>query len=187
MLFWLSACIWNHCLVQYAAVSGHKGLMQDAIWEPDWSLPDDDCEALGGQTSRRTIPRARMPTRRKLLAHWNSRPQEAITQLVERKGTKMGLEEASWVFLESGQLQPYTGWPHGVTPVTHIIALILSFTYWKDLPWYILVPHLLPSQLCPFLVWALTRSSNTSILLFLRFPIYKLPTCHAELLLLLPK
>lgn len=114
------------------------------------------------------------------LHHWNSRPQEALTQLVEKEGTKMGLEETLWVFLESG-------WLHGVTPVTHIIALILDFTYWKDLPWYILVPHLLPSKLCPFLVWALTRSPNTSVILFLLFPIDMFPTCHAELLLLLPK
>lgn len=142
-------------------------MTKDAICRPYWSCLDHDGDASGGQSSRRTIPCAQMPTCRKLLAHWNSRLQQAFIQLVEREGTNTGLEEASWVFLESGWLEPYTRWLHRVIPVTHIISLILPFTYWKDLTWYILVPYLLPSQLCPFLAWALTRLSNASVILFL--------------------
>lgn len=153
---------------------------EDAHWNPCWSHLGDDCKASGAQTSRRTIPCVQMPICRKLLAHRNSWPQQAFKELVEKKGRNVGLEETSCVFLECGWWKPNIRWPRGVTPVTYIILLILPFTSWKDLTWCILVPYMLPSQLCPFLAWALTRWSDT-------FPIDNLPPFHSEFLPLLAK
>lgn len=64
---------------------------EGAHWSPCWSHLDDDCEASRGQTSRRTTPCVQTPICRKLLAHWNSWPQLAFAELVEKKRHKWGI------------------------------------------------------------------------------------------------